>query len=146
LGAALAAREGWGDATVLDAWVDELGGTPEGVLAWVYGDQYRPDDLATRAPTVFAAAREGDVVATCLIRNGVDHLARQMAACAGRDWHPAWPVGLAGGLGRLLLPWVAERVEALGLPPPVVVEGPPAEGAAWLARRFLAGRSPGTRQ
>jgi glucosamine kinase len=137
LHAALAAMEGWGPATRLTEWARAFGDTPAEILDTVYQEGYQATALAGAAAGVFALADAGDAVATRIRHAGARQLAGELQAAyrrlgaTGREL-----LGVAGGLATLWLPAVTLELRARGLPDPVVVDDPPAHGAAWLARRW----------
>jgi glucosamine kinase len=140
LRAAVMALEGWGPPTRLTSWAAAWGENPEEILAWLYREDFRPGDLAARASQVVDLARSGDGPALAIVEEGIRRVVQQMRAVAEQlDWQPAWPLGVTGGLGERLLAQLAVETAAAGLGTPRVVERPPAEGAAWLARA-LPGR------
>ncbi|MBE3556448.1 MAG: hypothetical protein IMW91_05160 [Firmicutes bacterium] len=116
----------------------------DGIIPAVYQPSFGPQALASFAPMVFAADRDGDAVATELVDRAAEVLAQQVCA-VGRRLQLASslsriPLVLSGALlqaqwQRLQSSFLqACQKEALPLAPALLVREP-AEGALWLARR-----------
>jgi N-acetylglucosamine kinase-like BadF-type ATPase len=137
--AALADLEGYGAKTDMTAKVCDWAQTTTaaGLLEAIYQpgfDERRVSDLAV--PCLELAARDA---VCCQI---VEHEGRILIAQLRTAWlalgaSPTLPVGLAGGLSRWWLPFLAPMAAELGISIPLTtVTAVPSEGAAYLARRW----------
>ncbi|HTY71669.1 MAG TPA: BadF/BadG/BcrA/BcrD ATPase family protein [Actinomycetes bacterium] len=142
LGAAVRAGDGRGPATSLRTAVSEHYGmpSPEAVALALADDRVPMETVHGLAPAVFAAAEDGDAVATSIVLRLADEVATLALALARRlDLvEAAVPVVLAGSTLQLgpavLLDAVRQRI--LGYLPaalPRVLDVRPVAGAALLA-------------
>jgi glucosamine kinase len=131
--AALLAADGIGPATTLEQEIYQLLETDSlGIvehLAGAVSSRY-----ATIAPLVFAAAAQGDPVATGILREGAHYL-NQVAAKLCATSAPR--VSLLGGLGKYILPWLDQELVAQLSPP---MHGPD-YGAILFARTSWHGHA-----
>jgi len=147
LGAAVRATDGRGPRTTLVTLVPAHFGLrrPLAVTEALYRGRIADERVAELAPVVVGAARAGDEVAVCLVRDVADELAAFAIASIRRlrMQRLAVPVVLAGGLARgaadLLVPRVDELVRPVAPDATVsVVDAPPVLGAALLGLDDLA--------
>lgn len=87
-----------------------------------------PREFADLAPSVVAAAEDGDALATGLMREGAGYILRGLTALG---WTAGEAVCLTGGLGALYEPWLAKDLRA-SLRMPI---GSALDGALQLAAR-----------
>ncbi|WP_324669512.1 N-acetylglucosamine kinase [Geochorda subterranea] len=142
---AIAAAEGWGPPSSLEGVVLACTGLPElrRLIGWIYDDPGEAKRrIASIAPAVVAAAREGDREALQLLSDAALELARATAAALRRSGLPTdAPVAVCGGLAREALYVQLLQSHLAALRPGQRVEAlrqPPVEGAVLLARA-LAG-------
>jgi len=104
LRAALRMEEGWGPPTRLREILIEATGASNAndALHRFYGPEWPRSRVATLAPLVDQAAREGDAVASQVIHNAGQELALLGASVRGQLWRPDEPVEVAyiGGVFR----------------------------------------------
>jgi N-acetylglucosamine kinase-like BadF-type ATPase len=87
------------------------------ILRVIYRDGFERGEVSALAPTVIAAARDGDAVAAGIVERGVEGLARIALGVAGQLHAPATPVevyatgGIFGATALVLEPFAA-RVTA----------------------------------
>lgn len=129
ISAALEAHDGLVPESALTRAVREaIGGTPGAMVQWITAA--RPNDYGTIAPMVFAAAREGDVVAVSLVRRSAADLERMIARLVDIGAHQ---VCLMGGMAPHIEPWLARAArDRLTVP-----EDDAIAGAFQLARQSI---------
>lgn len=101
-----------------------MGGDRESILLWLAGA--RATEFAALAPAIVAHAEAGDPLASALLDEGADHLARLAEAVVAGT---GGALCLAGGLAEVYRPLLRERIEVSFLPaapPPDPLRG------AWL--------------
>lgn len=136
----LQAWEGHGPDTRLKEICQRIASTPAGVLAWAYAPEFRPEVLAGLAPEVAALAEAGDVEAVRLMRQGAAEIAGQVQAVhTALDLGPKNVIGVSGGFSTALMPYLQVAFWMRRLPAPAATRREPAEGAAFLARRWSEG-------
>ena len=140
--AGIRALDGRGPATAL---LDRIAGKleleiPNGLVKWFYDQERSRNRVAALASVVEEAANDGDEVASDLLNQAAQHLARAGRSVARQlDFGDSFPFVQAGGVFRAC-PSLFDRVEAsLAMPQaePVRLENEPATGAVTLAIQLL---------
>lgn len=136
------AIDGTGPATtLLDRVADELEiEVPDGLVTWFYDQEHFRYRVANLAHVVEEAANEGDEIASALLDQAAQHLARAGRAVSRQlEFAEPYPFVQAGGVFKAC-PSIYRRLEAiLDLPQaqPVRLKGEPAQGAVTLALQLL---------
>lgn len=132
LHAALDAAEGRGEPTVLTAASRRLG-TPEDIYHDAMSSAPAPRYVAGFAPDVLRAAADGDVVASRIVQEAADEIARSIRSARIADG----PIGLTGGLARsqTYVTAVRDALQRLDLAPEEFIVRPDAalDGARLVA-------------
>jgi N-acetylglucosamine kinase-like BadF-type ATPase len=127
---------------LLTALLDFLGiSEADDLLARLYCEKWTPEDLAAFAPVIVETAKQGDVAALRILREGARALAELVATTALRLDFPDGPeVVVLGGCARSGAPYQPLVEEAIreACPNARIVEpaGPPLRGAALNALRL----------
>lgn len=137
--AALADLDGWGPRTSLTPdvlrWADAK--DSGGILDSAYAPERSWRRVSDLAANVFEAADRGDEAALHIVNREADEaLAHLVSVCVATGVGRDGVVGLAGGLARRWLPWLASVWQASGGGPLHVVDREPVEGAAAMARAW----------
>ena len=141
--AALKAEEGWGPETSLRRLLLEKSGasTMNEFLHRLYADRLPRDEIASLAPVVDRAAKEGDETAGEVLRGAGRELARLAQGVRRQLFAPGEtvPIAYSGGVFRAVLTLDAfrARLTATGREPNTVIAPrlPPAHGALLRACR-----------
>ena len=120
---------------------------PDELLARLYCEKWRPDDLAAFAPVIVRCATNGDRAAMRILREGAAALAGLVATTAKRLDFPKGPdVAILGGCARSGPPYQTMVEDAIrkACPKARIVEpaGSPLRGAAFNALRLAGVQAP----
>ncbi len=135
--AAMCAEDGTGDATLLRERVLEKLGAPSAIGAISDFYEMSKRDVATYAPMVVEACREGDRVAADILSRNMREIARLLMTGRKKLARDRVKVVLVGGLTHasdLLLPLIRSHLDLPDAYELTVYRDPPVYGALILAR------------
>ena len=116
-------------AGLLERTFSDFRGDPSRIDAFSFEAQ--PADYATFAPSIVSAARNGDDVATAMMRDGAAYIERGLSALG---FETGAPLCMIGGLGPHYVPWLSPRFTGNLVDP----KGTALDGALSLAARLEA--------
>lgn len=126
---ALSVFDGLEPASAASAAVTYRFSTPHDIVA--FSKDASPDEMAALAPTLIAAAIEGDAAARRILKIGTNHI---IATLSALGWRRDDPICAIGGVAAAYAPSLSAAAELVD---PV---GTPLDGAIARARRFAKGQ------